>query len=400
MQLEKAVLGKIFFTEYDKSITGTSMRDPLGLQPIWSYYGRRVISHLTTVSTDIRGFREVLLCISICGDCKSRHKSESFRDLILLFEQLFIYSAIDHGMTEGILGADNGISKYRAAKENPSISSTETILVREISLGYYGRYKTPLNTMKVINSDSSLVRNIEPMSLYGSKRYNVIAESFDEFVQLNKSSRFFKRFKASDELFEAVCGSFRPDEKEFWTGKLQIDGSEKLDLMSACFELVNADRNYRSVFDELQNERAVKDIERLEPFLRCMESVFYQALSSKNVSNIVIDQQDLVKHRDRYRAFSEITDAKDVNSELLHERMKYLKEYCSPYKAEYIQNVIAYHKRVCEQKRSSAWLEVDAEGNVQTFVQPDILINIEDWGRDYYMASLYNIKKGIEELSL
>ena len=49
MLQEKEEFGRIVFTEKDEDITGTSMRDPLGLQPIWSYYGRKVIKHLTTV---------------------------------------------------------------------------------------------------------------------------------------------------------------------------------------------------------------------------------------------------------------------------------------------------------------------------------------------------------------
>ena len=47
------ILNKIFFTEKDNNISGASQRDPLGLQPIWSFYGRRVINHLTTISTNI-----------------------------------------------------------------------------------------------------------------------------------------------------------------------------------------------------------------------------------------------------------------------------------------------------------------------------------------------------------
>ena len=103
--------GEILFTAYDETITGTSQRDPLGLQIIWAYYGRQMIKHLTTISDDIRGFREVVLCLSICNDCYKTQSSKqrfSLKELILLFEQLFIYSTIKHDASAGILGADNG----------------------------------------------------------------------------------------------------------------------------------------------------------------------------------------------------------------------------------------------------------------------------------------------------
>ena len=88
------ILSNVYFTEKDDDISGTSQRDPLGLQPIWSFYGRQVINHLTTISTNIHGFREVLLCLSICNEVNGINQNLTYADLILLFEQLFIYTAI------------------------------------------------------------------------------------------------------------------------------------------------------------------------------------------------------------------------------------------------------------------------------------------------------------------
>ena len=395
----KEVYGEIYFTEYDEKITGTSRRDPLGLQPIWSYYGRRVIKHLTTVSTDIRGFREVLLCLAICGEYKNRHQEESYKDLILLFEQLFVYAAIRHDSTEGILGADNGISRYKASNKNPMISSTDTILIREISLGYYGRYKTPLSTMGIINKNSNVADEIDVVSLYGSTLYKKIYNAFATFVSLRPEDRVFMNFGARKEIFEAVCGKFRKEEKEFWIRKLQIEGFDKNELMSACYSIVEADKSYRNVFDELTYSLPVKDIEKLEPFLRCMESVFYLALSSKTVDEVHIEKRVLEDHKERFKDFVTITDAKEANSVMLDRRLNYIKKKCSPESDSYVNSIISYHKMVCEQKNSAVWLEVDAGGNIQSFVQPDTKIDIEEWGRDYYLSSLLSIKLGIKELS-
>lgn len=48
-------LNTIFFTAKDEAITGTSKRDPLGFQPIWSYYGRKVVKHLLSIHGKICG---------------------------------------------------------------------------------------------------------------------------------------------------------------------------------------------------------------------------------------------------------------------------------------------------------------------------------------------------------
>lgn len=68
-------LNNVVFTQKDEEISGTALRDPLGLQPIWSYYGRKLVNHLTTISTSIYGFREVLLCLSICNAVREKIKS-------------------------------------------------------------------------------------------------------------------------------------------------------------------------------------------------------------------------------------------------------------------------------------------------------------------------------------
>jgi hypothetical protein len=308
-----------------------------------------------------------------------------------------VYSAIEAGMQEGILGADNGIAKFRAANKNPKISSKETILIREISLGYYGRYKTPLNTMGVIDKNSHIISGIDTVSLYGTVLYHEILSAFEAFLSLKKEERTYKQFKASDELLEAVCGKFRSGEKEFWTGKLQIDGENRIDLMNSCYALVNQD--YKGVFDNLRCEKEVDDVEKLEPFLRCMESVFYRALSSRNINDIVIDDPTLRKHKKYFKDFITVSDSGEANSALLDKRLSFIKKECSPEKTEYAKNVIAYHKLVCDQKCSAVWLELDAGGNIQSFVQQDIEIDIDSWGRDYYLASLFSIKTGIEELS-
>lgn len=395
----KDEFGELFFTEYDEKITGTSKRDPLGLQPIWSYYGRRVIKHLTTVSGDIRGFREVLLCLSICASVKDNHNKIGYRELILLFEQLFVYSAIIKDEKEGILGADNGAIRFANTKMNTKISADNTVLIREISLGYYGRYKTPLTTMGIIDKNSFICTEVDVEQMYGKKEYKEILKAFDRFVSLKPEDRTLKNFSALEQIFEAVNGKFRTTEKEFWLNKLQITGDKKNNLMAECYARVDTKQFYREVFDDLLADSYIYDIENLEPFLRCMESVFYMALRSRNINDIVISTDELNEHIRRYKEFLTICDTKDGNSQMLNERVRFIREKCNPEERNYIHNILDYHKKVSEQKRSAVWIEADINsGNIQVFVQPDISnLDIDEWGRDYYLSSLLSVKKGIKE---
>jgi hypothetical protein len=388
------LLNKLFFTKKDEDISGTAQRDPLGLQPIWSFYGRQVINHLTTISTSIHGFREVLLCLSICNEINGTKKDLSYSDLILLFEQLFIYTSISKGKVEGILGADNGYAKFNAYNKNPEISLKQTILVREISLGYYGRYKSPLSTMGIIDSRSELLIDKEEIkNHYGGSRYNKILVAFKNFVFSNKK---FINFTAKDELYEAVFGKFREAECNFWLNRLyEVDGETK-ELMKKCYSLANKDIIPGDSFYKLKSFNEVENIIKLEPFLRCLEEVFFKVMSSKDISYIKIN--NIKEHKKRYDEFCKISNYSD--SQLFNVRIKYLKENCSPDSENYIKNIIKYHELVCRQKKSSVWVDLDTVGRLKSFVNVnDVAIDINQWGRDYYFSSLQSVKAEIEEFS-
>lgn len=388
------LLNKLFFTKKDEDISGTAQRDPLGLQPIWSFYGRQVINHLTTISTSFHGFREVLLCLSICNEINGTKKDLSYSDLILLFEQLFIYTSISKGKVEGILGADNGYAKFNAYNKNPEISLKQTILVREISLGYYGRYKSPLSTMGIIDSRSVLLIDKEEIkNHYGESRYNKILVAFKNFVFSNKK---FNNFTAKDELYEAVFGKFRQAECNFWLKRLnEVDGETK-ELMKKCYSLANKDIIPEDSFYKLKSFNEVENIIKLEPFLRCLEEVFFKVMSSKDISYIKIN--NINEHKKRYDEFCKISNYSD--SQLFNVRIKYLKENCSPDSENYIENIIKYHELVCKQKKSSVWVDLDTVGRLKSFVNVnDVAIDINQWGRDYYFSSLQSVKAEIEEFS-
>ncbi|MDO5156477.1 MAG: hypothetical protein Q4D51_10985 [Eubacteriales bacterium] len=402
----KDVLENIFFTEYDDKITGTSQRDPLGLQPIWSFYGRRVVKHLTTVSTDIRGFREVLLCLSICNGYKEKKNTDwSYRNLILVFEQLFIYTMIDKNLSnsnisiEGIIGADNGKSKFVAKGKNPEISAQDTILVNEISLGYYGRYKTPLSTMGVINKNNIVFSDIDVMKLYGSDNYRKIFSAFSSFVERKENDRCFKNFKARNELFEAVCGTFRLGEKDFWLEKLQVEGDYADELMRTSYYLTCGELNSEGIIHKLIDSTEAKEIALMEPFLRCMESVFNRALETRRLDSIVINENERKEHIRRFNDFIQIERRKDKEFTLLDKRLEFIKTKCSPESDMYVKSIIDYHTEVCKQKKSSVWIEVDSNGNIQSYVESEGSISLDDWGRNYYLTSLASVRYGIEELS-
>ena len=50
-----------FLTDLDSRAAVKGSRDPLGIQPIWTRFGRHVVGNLTTVSNSVRDFTTLLL---------------------------------------------------------------------------------------------------------------------------------------------------------------------------------------------------------------------------------------------------------------------------------------------------------------------------------------------------
>lgn len=399
---------QIYFTEYDEKIVGESRRDPLGLQPIWSFFGSRVIKNITIVSNDLRGFREVLLCLAICGEYQQLHGG-LLKEYILLFEQLFIYSMIEVGDTEGIIGGENGARRYSARSGmNPYISGNPndeigTILASEISLGYYGRYKNPLMNMGIIDQSSHIKPlSVDVRSLYGDC-YTDVSQAFARFTkrQNHRWNNFDQEGRAA--LRKAVCGNFRENEEEFWLNKLKNYDEKKKkhdELMEECFRLLPsklAESPYSSWLDfysklyETTNDSKVRDVINIELYIACVENVFYDMLNSRTTDDVVID--DISYFR---RCYDNVKDMKTNISSDMNLRFQELVKQCNPYE-DAVHGIYEYHKFVSKQKRSSTWLEVGEEHDIHTFTPDRIGDNSNMKRRNYYASPLQSIKEGFEE---
>lgn len=395
----KRILSRVWFTELDNEVTGSSQRDPLGLQSIWAYYGGRVIKHITTVSNDIRGFREALLCLDICSKYQNEKNDDrySYKELILCFEELFIYSAIKKDRdnhtekARGLIGYDNGRSKFESSRRKPVISPQNTVLASQISLGYYGRYKTPLYSMSIINSMNRVhSKFINVPSLYGDIQYQELYKAFKTFMDKRSEQKNFDSFTGVDYIVDAVCGPFRAGEKEFWLDRLQISGEYEDTLMRECYERLSEETNPEKLLSALREHPEVNDILCVEPYLLCVEDVFYKMLSNGNVSDIRFDSE---KHYSRLQEFKRASKPERQATDLLSRKYNLLSQL-DPYSETYLFKVYEYHKKVCEYKNSGSWLNIEND-SIQQMVQMNVRVDLDVWNRSYYLRALKDIKDSI-----
>lgn len=140
-----------FLTEIDPRAAIKGSRDPLGLQPVWTRFGRAVVGNLTTVTTSLRGFTTLLIGFYFVDELinSGRQSEEDRAALFMKFEQLVGYSRFAYGKldaedeqdAEGLRGITR-IAKRLAESKRVWISADRKhqILSNQKTYGIWGLF--------------------------------------------------------------------------------------------------------------------------------------------------------------------------------------------------------------------------------------------------------------------
>lgn len=151
----------MFLTDPDPRAEVRGSRDPLGLVPLWSRFGRHLVGNLTTVTTSVRGFTTTLLGYHFAREAQDQAGPEvgSTLDLFLKFEQLAGYCR--HAFAGG---ADDirGIErvKKRLAERSPlflSASREDQILSNQKVYGLWGLYSGPSRASSLLQAGDNVL---------------------------------------------------------------------------------------------------------------------------------------------------------------------------------------------------------------------------------------------------
>ena len=140
-----------FLTLEDPNAKIKGSRDPLGVQPIWSAFGRHVVTNLTTQSTSVRGFTVLLLGRYFAADLVDRGIAarEDALDIFLRMEQVGAY--VRH-VAHGVEGEIRGIERVKRFVDEQSgnvviaADRRGMILSDQKVYGLWGLYSVPART--------------------------------------------------------------------------------------------------------------------------------------------------------------------------------------------------------------------------------------------------------------
>jgi hypothetical protein len=156
------MIDRPFLTLIDPRAKIKGSRDPLGLQPIWTRFGRQVVYNLTTVTTSLRGFTVLLLGLYFAERTVEELRAEEarFADLFLKFEQLAAYSRVawregDGYSEDEIRGIQRVQRNLNEGKGRVRISADQErqILANQKTYGLWGLYSVAARNSSWLEPD-------------------------------------------------------------------------------------------------------------------------------------------------------------------------------------------------------------------------------------------------------
>ncbi len=140
-----------FLTLEDPNAKINGSRDPLGVQPIWTAFGRHVVTNLTTQSTSVRGYTILLLGRYFASDLVDRGMAvaEDALNIFLRMEQIGAYVRHVAHKVEGEIRGIERVKRFvhcQAGNVKISTDRRGMILADQKVYGLWGLYSVPART--------------------------------------------------------------------------------------------------------------------------------------------------------------------------------------------------------------------------------------------------------------
>ena len=227
----------MFLTLEDPRAKIQGSRDPLGLQPIWTSFGRRLVFNLTTVSTSVRGFTTLLLGRLLAHELidSGKAREEDALPIFLRTEQACAFARVARNGDESLRGIERVKERLAASRTKARIENGPDgwILSDQKTYGLWGLFSVPARASGLLDERPFGVtplarRHFEkPLA-----RLRPARASLDRLVRSGGMLPLAKGSKLADVLAAVLSPQFEPEERDFYARILR-DGEECETSLSA-----------------------------------------------------------------------------------------------------------------------------------------------------------------------
>lgn len=451
-----------FVTEYDDSLYGDSFIDPLGVLVIWSAYGEQIFrKRVNSISNDVRNYtlnllnhrlirdliddESVVVSVALRNEIGDK-KSLTFKQAWLIYlENAFTYSMISGSSSRdldlsGVLGSTNG---RRRIDNDPvlilSHKKQAHLLVRQLSLGISGRYKTPFMEIGFFDNqyqyhDPQATQLWEKTDvLFGrdnplGKLYSELKEHLISLINTSnlksampascKFSNFPKKIVQTYQKVLATSGHAGEATRAFWLDVTGLDKGAAGMLLTVLDEQADSAENEeaktREIFQQAKQRCvAVNEVEEahkldhiltLEPFLAELDLLFTLAQHRRN--------QTVEELNELWRGMGRDENTLQKTAELVRGNVKLQEVVKGSAKfrlnrllsvatlgtfEEQLTDLLAYHAGVMKIRGQLPWVERSGLKQVRLNARTKPLPNpraLGTWVNNYYFPQFRNLVNG------
>lgn len=430
-----------FLTALDTRAAIRGSRDPLGVQPIWMHFGRKVVGNLTTQTTSVRDFTIAMLGFWFIEQLSSMDSVDSELAVFLRWEQLAAYARAGVNRETGFRGTDRVHKALRAGDRlRISTERQHQILSDQQRYGIWGLYSVASRASGLIGGD--------PIRLTPAARAHVERELLPKLdrhgahirarlLEVLRGPAVWLDPAGKDRaLLKSVAGLISPDlssiERDFYRLHLLHGGGngEQSGLQRQLVELVD----YRLVGSELELQPAtmgglakearkrfgagcelsahIEQIRTAESLLALSGSLFAWLLVQHDARRDALAEQlqkawgasvprvDPEALRQLEGDFTRATR----DSVVAHHWMRAGDAFAAGAYDQLIDQVIALNQRVMSARNGSApWVEWTAQGRLKVRFRDERAVlpkrsELTEWWRNsYFIDSLRQIATALGE---
>ncbi len=400
-----------FLSLLDDRAKPKGSRDPLGFEVVWSYFGRKVVGNLTTITSSMDNFAVALLGFywanqSAQFETDEAIKLKRIREDFLCYEQLIGYLRY-HGNDENIMG----ISRIKQRMEDSSFritlgqSTEQRILSDQASYGLWGLYSSAARESGLI-SGNDRVLTARGMEIVNGiiEQLGDAADKIKSLLLLDKpfrkdqldhlSDRFINAIHhkcVQQPLLEALMAGNDPYglQAELWSITREIFGQtgEKPEALADFIQQVLASKPSERLAASLQ------DILRMERFLVAVNNLFHYC---RRMDGESLDQI-LQKLDGRYHYGYLPAVLPDDNFPRRDQLVSILDAMRSNDMAFVVNEILRLNKEVMHQRGGAPWVELESGTTCCVKVKSETAelkkqSELEqNWDYDYFLGSFFYI---------
>ncbi len=402
-----------FLSLQDERAKPKGSRDPLGFELVWSYFGRKVIGNLTTITSSMDNFAVALLgfywanqLVPMDGEESARHKQ--IREAFLRYEQLTGYVRYFGGATDIM-----GITRVKKRTHDDSFkitlgqSAEQQILSDQASYGLWGLYSSAARDTGLVAGNNRTVTSLgqtitqvilQQLGSVGDDLFSLLtSRKHLDREQLERMAKTFMKAiqhkNVQKPLLEALMSGNDPEgvQNELWL-ITRKNFSQKVERPENIEDFINL------VLGDKPSERLTQymhDIIDTERLLVAANNLFHYCRRKDGES--LAEILETLDHRYHYSHLPKTLP--EDNFPRREQLLSILGALRNDEMPRVINEILQLNKDVMQQRSGAPWVEVESGNTLRVKVKSEKAelgsqSDIEQrWDYDYFLGSFLNIAR-------